>query len=414
MRSLPVRPVDAGVWIVPILLLLVACDPVGWDGRAAICLVDPSMPIELRCSTEPRRIVDDIGFVAIAAGHDHTCALTADGRPYCWGRNVYVPIDLTTGQGIATRPVAIPTDLRFVDIAAGDDHTCAITAEGEGYCWGANHSGQLGTGPVGGEWLSHSDTPARVAGDITFAMIRAGRVHTCGIDTEGAAYCWGMDFYGEVGRGFWEIESQPTPFRVVGDHVFASIGGGQRFTCALDPAGQAWCWGHGHIGELGTLDVAICGDFFMDVRCSPWPVPVATQQRFSALASGAVHSCGITAGGTAHCWGDYGQGQLGPGPGGRYGLREVPAHRFTVIHAGGSTTCGTTAAGETLCWGGNWMGQLGTGSDEYTDSNPTVIAGGHRFAVLSIGLAHACGITDAGATYCWGSNERGQLGTGVW
>jgi hypothetical protein len=68
--------------------------------------------------------------------------------------------------------------------------------------------------------------------------------------------------------------------------------------------------------------------------------------------------------------------QLGPGPGGRYGLRAVPGHSLIAIRTGGSTSCGITAAGETLYWGGNWMGQLGTGSDEYGDSNPTVIAGG--------------------------------------
>jgi alpha-tubulin suppressor-like RCC1 family protein len=396
------------------ILLVVACDPTGPAGSHAICAVDPAQPIELPCSTEPRRIVDDIGFVAIAAGQDHTCALTADGRPYCWGRNVYVPIDFGAGQGITTRPVAIPTDLRFVDIAAGDNHTCAVTAEGDGYCWGSNHGGQLGTVPASGDWISYSDTPAPVAGEITFAKIRPGRNHTCGLDTAGAAYCWGVDFYGEVGRGFWEIESQLTPFRVVGGHIFASIGGGQRFTCALDPGGRAWCWGHAHIGELGTLDVSICPDFFMNVRCSPWPVPVATQRRFRALASGGLHSCGLTAGETAYCWGDSGQGQLGPGPGERFALWEVRGHTFAAIHAGGATTCGTTSAGETLCWGGNWMGQLGTGSGEYSDPNPAAIAGGHRFAALSLGLAHACGITHAGATYCWGSNDRGQLGAGVW
>jgi alpha-tubulin suppressor-like RCC1 family protein len=395
-------------------LLLVACESPVEPIVTPICLLDPTLPIQLPCSNEPRRVVDDIGFVAIAAGQDHTCALTAEGRPYCWGRNVYEPVDFRTGAGISTRPVPLPGDHRFFSIATGDGHTCALTESGEAWCWGANHSGQLGIGTHDGGLPLSSPEPARVAGQIVFATFGPGRQHTCAIAADGAAYCWGMDWYGEIGRGIWQMEAQPIPFRVVGDHEFTVIGGGQRFTCALRASGDAWCWGHGHIGELGTRETSVCADLFMNVRCSPWPVPVATSHRFVGIASGATHTCAITAEGRTFCWGDPGQGQLGPGTGDGFTPREVPGHRFTVIRAGGSTTCGMTAAGETLCWGGNWHGQLGTGSREYADPTPARIAGGHRFTDLSIGLAHACGITDSGATYCWGNNERGQLGAGVW
>jgi alpha-tubulin suppressor-like RCC1 family protein len=394
---------------------LAACDPItDWDGRALICLLNPELPIELPCATKPRSIVDDVGFVAIAAGQDHTCALTADGRPYCWGRSVYTPIDFTTGAGIRTRPVPLASDVRLVSLIAGADHTCGLTAAGEAWCWGANHSGQLGTGTVDGDAWKGSEVPVRVAGDIVFAALGAGTQHTCGIDTEGAAYCWGMDFYGEIGRGVWEMESHPAPVRVVGDHVFTGIDGGQRFTCALAVNGGVLCWGHGHSGELGTLQTSICPDLFMNVRCSPWPIPIGADHEFVAVAGGSSFSCALAADGRTFCWGDNGQYQLGPGAGHGFTPRRVEHFVFSDIHVGGSTTCGTTAAGETLCWGGNWMGQLGTGSDEYAEVDPTPLAGGHRWSALSLGLSHACGITYAGATYCWGSNERGQLGVGVW
>jgi alpha-tubulin suppressor-like RCC1 family protein len=395
-------------------LLFSACEnPVDQTGHP-FCALDPRLPITLPCSAEPRRVADDVGFVAIAAGQDHTCALGADGRPYCWGRNAFEPVDFTTGAGISTRPVPLPGDQRFVGIAAGDDHTCALTQAGEAWCWGANHNGQLGLGGREGQLPPFSLVPARVAGDIPFSALGPGRQHTCAIAAGGAAYCWGMDFYGEVGRGIWRMDAQATPFRVVGGHEFTAIGGGQRFTCALRPGGEAWCWGHAQIGELGTFQVALCPDLFMNVRCSPSPVRVATDRRFVAIASGAVHTCAITADGRTFCWGDNGQGQLGPGTGDGYTPRELSGHSFTAIRAGGFTTCGMTAAGETFCWGGNWHGQLGTGSREYADPNPARVAGGHRFKALSVGLVHACGITEAGATYCWGSNERGQIGAGTW
>jgi alpha-tubulin suppressor-like RCC1 family protein len=393
-------------------LVLGACDspvePVG----SSICLLDPTLPITLPCSTEPRRVVDDVGFVALAAGQDHTCALTADGRPYCWGRNVHEPVDFRTGAGISTRPVQLSSEHRFAGIAAGDGHTCALTEAGVAWCWGANHSGQLGTGRPDGPPSLFSAAPARVSGEVLFTKLGLGRQHSCAIAAGGAAYCWGMDWYGEIGRGVWRMESQATPFQVVGNHEFSAIAGGQRFTCALRPDGEAWCWGHGHFGELGTHQTSVCSDLFMNVRCSPWPVPVTTSHRFVDIASGANHTCALTAEGRAFCWGDSGLDN--PGPGGGFTPREVAGHSFSAIHAGGGTTCGTTVAGETFCWGGNWHGQLGTGSRERTDPSPTRIAGGHRFTVLSIGLDHACGITEARATFCWGSNERGQLGAGVW
>jgi alpha-tubulin suppressor-like RCC1 family protein len=58
--------------------------------------------------------------------------------------------------------------LSFEVLAAGVDHTCGITTGGAAYCWGANGSGQLGTGT-----FTPSPVPAPVAGGITFLRARA-------------------------------------------------------------------------------------------------------------------------------------------------------------------------------------------------------------------------------------------------
>jgi alpha-tubulin suppressor-like RCC1 family protein len=396
--------------LITLALVLAACSSPKEPVIDTTCLLDPSLPIQLPCSTEPRPIVDDPGFMAVAAGQDHTCALATDGRAFCWGRNAFEPVDFRTGAGIATRPYPVPGDHRFFSITAGGDHTCALDAVGTAWCWGSNHSGQLGIGPQ----PSSAATPMRVAGDVAFARLIGGRQHTCGIAVDGAAWCWGWDFFGEIGRGIWEMEIQPVPFRVVGGHVFIGLSAGGRFTCGLRDGGDAWCWGHAHIGELGTSQTPLCHDLLGTVRCSPTPIPVATNLRFTAISSGASHTCAVSTDHRAFCWGDDGQHQLGPAAGDRFGLREVAGPRFSSIHAGGSTSCGLTEAGETLCWGGNWMGQLGRNSRAFAEPLPAPLAGGHRFKALSVGLTHACGITQAGATLCWGSNERGQLGAGVW
>jgi hypothetical protein len=90
-------------------------------------------------------------------------------------------------------------------ISTGWFHTCGLTTEGQAYCWGYNWVGQLGTG--GG----HSFTPTAVSGGLVFTQISAGRYHTCGLTTEGQAYCWGYNFHGQLGDGTMTNRSTPTP-----------------------------------------------------------------------------------------------------------------------------------------------------------------------------------------------------------
>ena len=251
-------------------------------------------------------------------------------------------------------------------LAAGLEHTCALTSGGAAYCWGRNDAGQLGDGST----TTSSSIPVAVSGGLTFRAIAAGGLHTCVLTTVGEAYCWGLNSLGQLG-----IESGTGPE-----------------TC---PQGSS--------PPRGSFD------------CSTLPIRVATARHWSDLAAGLVHTCGWTPVGQGYCWGDDFLGELGDGSTGTASSTPVAvsgALTFSAIAPGRDHTCGVTIGGAPFCWGYNHTGQLG---DESTTSSatPVAVSGGLSFSAVATGANHSCGITSAGAVYCWGYNGSGQLGDGT-
>src|SRR4051794_25090042 len=86
--------------------------------------------------------------------------------------------------------------------------------------------------------------------------------------------------------------------------------------------------------------------------------------------------------------------------------------QFRQISAGHTHTCGVTLGNTAYCWGFNWAGQVGNGT---TDDRflPAAVVGGHRFSEVTVGLDHSCGVTLEKKIYCWGRNSEGELGDGT-
>src|SRR6185295_15745615 len=118
--------------------------------------------------------------IAITAGGNHTCAIAAGGAAYCWGLDGAngerllgtgntASLDDCQGVRCSLLPVAVAGGINFTSIAASREHTCGLTAEGVGYCWGTNNHGQIGDGSS-----IARPTPARVAPGMLFAALSAG------------------------------------------------------------------------------------------------------------------------------------------------------------------------------------------------------------------------------------------------
>jgi alpha-tubulin suppressor-like RCC1 family protein len=148
-------------------------------------------------------------------------------------------------------PVPVAGELTFTALTAGGGHTCGLDGSGAAWCWGYDRYGQVGDGDDG---QGDEFAPVQVVGGHTFAALAGGGSHTCGIDTAGSAWCWGMDYHGQVGDGDDGQEDESTPVQVVGRHTFAALGAGYEHTCGLDTSGAAWCWGSDYYGQLGDGD----------------------------------------------------------------------------------------------------------------------------------------------------------------
>ena len=143
-----------------------------------------------------------------------------------------------------------------------------------------------------------------------FAMVSAGRYHTCGLTKIGRAYCWGDDYAGKLGNGILAGDS-PTPVAVetsgIGHPIFIQVTAGYLHSCGLTEAGIAYCWGDDYMAQLGNGD-ALGGSLV--------PVPVDASvlsggETFSQLTAGYFSTCGVTSTGAAYCWGWDDHGRLG-------------------------------------------------------------------------------------------------------
>jgi alpha-tubulin suppressor-like RCC1 family protein/tRNA A-37 threonylcarbamoyl transferase component Bud32 len=336
--------------------------------------------------------------VSIATGGSHTCLLMASGRAFCWGGNDRGQL----GSGSTARlaaPSAVASEIRFATVAPGLSHSCAVARGGSAWCWGENLHGQLGDRSV-----TSRLSPVAVADNHVFWSLSAGAAHTCGIDVNAKAWCWGSNSRGQLGIGDPGADDRPAPVAVATDRSFRSIALGWSFSCALDAAGAAFCWGENAGGQLG--------DGTREERRKP--TVVRAEASFTMITAGSAHACGLTAAGEAYCWGRNTRGQLGDGTRTDQAspVRVKSAVRFVSISAGAVHTCAVAGDGTAYCWGQNTYGQLGDGGT--TDHpQPVAVVGDHAFASVRAFGSHTCGATTSGEAFCWGYNLDGQLGDGT-
>ena len=335
-------------------------------GRTSIRVVVDTIRAETEVVVMPRA---GTAIFDLDAGAEHTCAVTNEGEVLCWGGNTFGQLgDTGTSQSATAIRVAGLSDVKAV--VAGSRHTCAARASYGLWCWGSNSAGQLGD--TLSSRKSNAQPLARFDG-VSLRQISAGSAHSCAVDAEQVAHCWGSNSFGQL--------AVPSGSR------FKSITAGHGHSCGILVDDTVRCWGWNQYGQLGQTG--------------------STQ--FRSITAGYGFTCALALSGVTYCWGFGGEGQLGHGGTASSTLPVVvngPA--LAQIDAGSYHICGVTPDGAAYCWGRNVNGEVAAASSAAVLAPFRVSVPALR--LVRAGASHSCGVTVAGAFLCWGDAGDGRLG----
>jgi len=329
-------------------------------------------------SNRPVQVTDLVDVVSLATGSDHSVAALGDGTAWAWGYNQRDQLG-NGGLGIRqTAPVQVLgiSDVRMV--SAGELFSLALLGNGTVWGWGANGQGQIGDGDA----APSRDEPRQSLGLTGAVSIAAGSEHSLAVTDLGEVWTWGDNAHGQLGTGNTDDSDVPVPIAVPTDVIAVAAGGAHSL--ALQADGTIWVWGGGSslpdvslgvpdgaiavgAGEFHSLAVARDGSVWAwglgasgqlgnGVRVdSDRPVRVLGLTNAVAVGGGEDHSIALLSDGTVWGWGGNWIGQLGDGAG---ALTPVPAAVDTGWTAEGvGASLRVARDGEDLLF--NWLPVLG-------------------------------------------------------
>ena len=360
----------------------------------------------------------------VSGGYKHNCALTSDGKVYCWGGNVGVGVvgnnSLNTNEYEPVEAQMPSGSGKVTSISASAYRTCAIMS-GDTYCWGRVYDGQSRLGVqtpqlINSGFIEDKDISKVATGGGSVCVIVGTRVS-----------CWGQNNYGQLGNDTTDNSSIPVGVNgFTGTLSNISSSGGTTCTTL---GSNFYCWGQNIAGKVGNNSIGSTSHYQKVYKDSGGALYGTTAQMVNI--SGYV-SCGI-ASGQAYCWGGYASAvdvsslgnnkTLQSGSVTYYAKTPVEVYRETNVLSGKTVTAmsdgGTcvVASSKIYCWGENDIGQLGLGTYTAGSSKPVAVLAQSGVllnktpTVMATGsTGYTCAATTEPNIYCWGYNFDGQYG----
>ncbi len=390
-----------------------------WGANSVGQLGDNSMMMRLS-PVQVTRPAGMAGAIAVAAGGTHSLALTSDGEVWVWGSNALGQLGEPT-LTVRTTPFQLSGILQFsgkvIAIAAGENHSLALTTKGEVWSWGSNADNQLGRTGL-------TDVPSQVAGMPLVKAIAAGSAHSLSLGVDGMLHAWGSNSKGQLGNNTTPTGSASpitvcqgqagAPCQGNGPTLAIAIAAGREHSLAIGQNGRVWAWGGNAAGQLGTGG-----------SDSPYPVTVSTATNFHravTISAGDDHSVALVIDGTFWAWGQNADGQIGDGT---TTVRTLPVQvspagvwvGASAVASGGNHNIAINGNGSVWNWGDNGSGQGGdgtqtdilaplAGTDIFSDpNNPGIIT-------VDGGWRHSFALKADGTVWSWGEGTYGVLGNG--
>jgi len=252
-------------------------------------------------------------------------------------------------------------------LVAGGFHTCGVDVDGAAKCWGYNGFGQTDVPKKLVQWEENGVPYAEQRDDAWYSVV-AGSFHSCGITKEMKAQCWGQEFAGKTVVPAMHLYDSPSmPLEDIKEWQSISASAGYHHTCGIAD-GRALCWG--------------------DDEYQQTQVPKG--RHWLSISAGQFHTCGIDSKGINECWGDD-----------SYGQSHVPVlvngGPWRNVSAGHYHSCGVSSAGKMHCWGSSLYEATAFPQDV------------ESWASVAVGRYHSCGVTFDGDMRCWGSNQDGAV-----
>jgi len=247
--------------------------------------------------------------IATGSLADHSCAIVG-GRVNCWGANANQNLGSITYKTAFQGPIQVDFVISGVtSVTTSGSSSCAVS-NGGAYCWGDNSFGQVGNGSTGG---SVTPTGAWVNGlnsGVSKIYLGGGSGNTYGCALKsGEVWCWGVTPY-SLSNPSPNMNSttagRSVPQKIPGLSGISDLALGGDHACALG-SGRVWCWGLNSVGQVGT-STGVCANC---VTAVPTQIPAAQLSGVTQISAGLDHTCALNGGGMPTCWGSNASGQFG-------------------------------------------------------------------------------------------------------
>ena len=290
--------------------------------------------------------------------------------------------------------------------------------------WTNNWSMSPVQGPVAGGTKVTLTPPGP---GVRFSQISAGRGHNVAVASDGNIYSWGRNEHGQLGDGTTTERHEPTkvkkPQGVSQDFSWVQASAGYMFSVALGSNGQIYCWGDNTYGQLGNNTTT--------EHHTPEPVNtppnVPSGFTWKQAAAGSLHTLGLGSDGNLYSWGSNIHGFLGDGT---TTERHTPVQvklpkgvpsGFTWQQMNGWGWHSLALGSDNLLysWGTNTRGEVGTGSissDILTAvriATPQGVPSNFTWRQFQMGDYSSIAIGSDGNAYGWGAGPNGCLGDGL-